>query len=114
LRFELHRVWVVEGTVKPGVRHTSPKRMFYFDEDAYGAGLGDNYDASGKLQRVLWNIHTPAYEVPTQYGEGYGAYNLISGVYVVSQAFPGMGSTPVPPQDDRDWAPEALVGDGVR
>ncbi|RJG03198.1 DUF1329 domain-containing protein [Noviherbaspirillum sedimenti] len=114
LRFELHRVWVVEGTVKPGIRHTSPRRMFYFDEDTYGPGLGDNYDASGKLQRVLWAIHTPMYEVPAQSSEGYGAYNLNSGVYVVSSVYPGAGLFPIAPQDDRAWAPEALVGDGVR
>ncbi|RJG03158.1 DUF1329 domain-containing protein [Noviherbaspirillum sedimenti] len=114
LRFELHRVWVVEGTVKSGVRHTSPKRMFYFDEDTYGAGLGDNYDASGKLQRVLWMAHLPAYEVPAQSSEGYGAYNLNSGVYVVSNVHIGNGMYPIAPLDAREWAPEALVGEGVR
>ncbi|RJG03218.1 DUF1329 domain-containing protein [Noviherbaspirillum sedimenti] len=113
LRFELHRVWVVEATVKPGVRHTSPKRVFYFDEDTY-VGLSDGYDAVGKLQKVLWQTHTPMYEIPSQHSDAFGSYNLTSGAYVVSGPYPGGAAYPVKPLDARAWAPEALVGDGVR
>ncbi|MCK4509142.1 MAG: DUF1329 domain-containing protein, partial [Desulfuromonadales bacterium] len=34
-RWELHRVWVVEGTVKEGARHIYAKRIFYVDEDSW-------------------------------------------------------------------------------
>ncbi|MGS0626220.1 DUF1329 domain-containing protein, partial [Ralstonia sp. VS2407] len=43
-RYELHRVWVVEGTVKQGVRHSAPKRTFYLDEDTWSLVVADDYD----------------------------------------------------------------------
>jgi len=49
VRWELHRVWVVEGALAPGKRHTMPKRRIYLDEDTWGAILGDAYDAHGSL-----------------------------------------------------------------
>ncbi len=52
VRYELHRVWVIEGTLKPGVRHIYGRRVIYADEDTWLAGLADNYDARGQLYRV--------------------------------------------------------------
>lgn len=52
LRWELHRVWVVDATVAPGKRHAVPKRRFYFDEDTWLVLLMDGYDAEGKLWRT--------------------------------------------------------------
>ena len=49
LRWELHRVWVVEATLKPGKRHIYAKRRFYFDEDTWVAVASDEYDARGQL-----------------------------------------------------------------
>ncbi|MFX8145365.1 DUF1329 domain-containing protein, partial [Acinetobacter baumannii] len=40
-RYELHRVWVVEATVKAGVRHLAPKRTFYVDEDSWNLVAAD-------------------------------------------------------------------------
>jgi hypothetical protein len=37
VRWELHRVWVVEATLKPGKRHLYKKRRFYLDEDSWRA-----------------------------------------------------------------------------
>ena len=34
-RYELHRVWVVEATLKEGKRHIYAKRRFYVDEDSW-------------------------------------------------------------------------------
>ncbi|GLR25063.1 DUF1329 domain-containing protein [Limnobacter litoralis] len=50
-RYELHRVWVVEGELKPGMRHIYKKRVFYIDEDTWGITLGDQYDGRGELWR---------------------------------------------------------------
>jgi hypothetical protein len=52
LRWELHRVWVVEATLKPGARHAYSKRVFYFDEDNWGLVGADGYDQDGKIWRV--------------------------------------------------------------
>jgi len=51
-RYELHRVWVVEGTVKPGTSHLYPRRTFYVDEDSWQILVADQYDSRGQLWRV--------------------------------------------------------------
>ncbi len=33
MRFELHRVWVLQATLKSGYRHQYAKRVLYLDED---------------------------------------------------------------------------------
>ncbi len=53
-RWELHRVWVVEATLKKGMRHIYAKRIFYIDEDSWSNAIQDRYDAKGKLWRYSW------------------------------------------------------------
>lgn len=50
-RYELHRVWVVEATLKAGAQHPITKRIFYVDEDSWGIAMVDLYDAKGDLWR---------------------------------------------------------------
>lgn len=52
MRYELHRVWVIEATVKNGYRHVYAKRQFYVDEDTWHAVWADNYDTRGQLWRA--------------------------------------------------------------
>ena len=35
VRYELHRVWVVDATLKEGARHIYKRRTFYLDEDSW-------------------------------------------------------------------------------
>ena len=49
VRWELHRVWVVEATLKPGKRHIYHRRVFYLDEDTWQALASDEYDARGEI-----------------------------------------------------------------
>src|SRR5690606_33371197 len=51
-RYELHRVWVVEATVKPGTSHLYSRRTFYVDEDSWQILVADQYDGRGDLWRV--------------------------------------------------------------
>jgi hypothetical protein len=51
-RYELHRVWVVEATLKPGVSHLYARRTFYVDEDSWQILVADQYDSRGQLWRV--------------------------------------------------------------
>lgn len=48
-RYELHRVWVVEATLRDGVRHKISKRTFYIDEDSWSINAVDGYDGRGEL-----------------------------------------------------------------
>jgi len=56
LRFELHRVWMIEARLKPGYQHIYRKRIFYIDEDAWAVALSESYDSKGDLWRV--GIHS--------------------------------------------------------
>ncbi|MGH8516129.1 MAG: DUF1329 domain-containing protein, partial [Panacagrimonas sp.] len=48
-RYEKHRVWVVEATLRSGTRHTFAKRTFYLDEDSWAISAIDSYDVRGQL-----------------------------------------------------------------
>ncbi|MBE0597739.1 MAG: DUF1329 domain-containing protein [Desulfuromonadales bacterium] len=65
LRYELHRVWVVEATLKKGARHLYKKRTFYVDEDSWQILLVDIYDNRDQLWRVSEGHPINYYEVPT-------------------------------------------------
>lgn len=65
LRYELHRVWVVEGTLEEGQRHIYSKRRFYVDEDTWNIAIADQYDGRGDLWRVSMAYLKNYYEVPT-------------------------------------------------
>jgi len=51
-RYELHRVWEVEATLKEGSRHIYAKRVFFLDEDSWQIQVKDQYDGQGQLWRV--------------------------------------------------------------
>jgi len=51
-RYELHRVWVVDATLKQGASHVYSRRTFYVDEDSWQVLAVDQYDGRGQLWRV--------------------------------------------------------------
>ena len=53
VRFELRRMWAVEGTLKKGIEHDYSKRVEYADEDSWYFVHGDRYDMRGNLWRVM-------------------------------------------------------------
>ena len=86
IRWELHRVWVVEATLKAGSRHVVPKRMYYFDEDSWNLLLSDGWDAKGQLWKSYVSLTLLAPDIPALVGNvvNWGAYNLLSGEYYMS------------------------------
>lgn len=64
-RNELHRVWVIEGTLREGAQHSYSKRRFYLDEDSWQIVLADEYDSLGELWKVSIAYLKNYYEVPT-------------------------------------------------
>ncbi|MCY1286018.1 hypothetical protein D9M71_297760 [compost metagenome] len=64
-RNELHRVWVVEGKLKPGARHIYSKRTLFLDEDSWQAAVVDQYDGRGELWRVSVAYLKNYYDLPT-------------------------------------------------
>ncbi|TPV60010.1 DUF1329 domain-containing protein [Aestuariibacter sp. GS-14] len=66
-RWEKHRVWVVEASLKDEFRHIYQKRVFFIDEDSWQIQLADMYDNRGELYRVAVAYGVNYYEVPTQW-----------------------------------------------
>ncbi|GAA3570860.1 MAG: DUF1329 domain-containing protein [Pseudomonadales bacterium] len=63
-RWELHRVHVVEATLKDDARHIYSKRRFYVDADSWNVLLVDQYDSRGELWRVTMGLAKNYYELP--------------------------------------------------
>jgi len=115
MRWELHRVWVVEATLKPGKRHIYHKRTFYIDEDSWVALASDSYDARGQLYRGIFAPTAFAYDVPALTITLQNSYDLIAGVYTIQGAcglYHGVKWGEGFPS--RDWQPDSLAGAGIR
>ncbi|WP_371372393.1 DUF1329 domain-containing protein [Thalassotalea aquiviva] len=67
VRYEKHRVWVVEATLKGDTDHLYKKRRFYLDEDSWQIAVTDIYDQRDELYRVGQAHGINYYEVPTQW-----------------------------------------------
>jgi len=81
-RYELHRVWQVEATLKDGERHVYGKRTFYIDEDSWQVALADQYDARGALWRVAEGHPIQFINANTPWYGALFSYDLQSGRYV--------------------------------
>lgn len=115
VRWELHRVWVVEATLRDGKRHVYGKRTFYLDEDSWAAVAADQYDARGQLYRVAFAYMAPSYDLPAPYTDMFSHYDLIARNYSLTGFIAetgGLKHTKALP--DREWTADALAGSGVR
>jgi len=83
-RWEKHRVWVIEGTLKEGSRHIYHRKVLYVDEDSWAALAVDLYDGRGDLWRVGFNYQTPSYEIPAGQANMHGHYDLQAGIYYIN------------------------------
>ena len=81
-RYEVHRVWEVEATLKDTARHVYAKRVMYLDEDSWQAVLVDHYDGRGQLWRVAEGHHTFVSGPQTTGMSAEVLYDLQSGRYI--------------------------------
>ncbi|EJN23396.1 hypothetical protein PMI35_04618 [Pseudomonas sp. GM78] len=82
LRYEMHRVWVVEATLKPSERHIYAKRVFYVDEDSWSILAADLYDGRGELWRVQEAHSLQRYDVLSAIHVSEVIYDLQARRYV--------------------------------
>jgi hypothetical protein len=115
LRYELHRVWVVDATLKPGKRHIFSRRTFFLDEDSWQIVAVDGYDGQGKIWYYSEASNINYYEVPTVWATKETHHDLKSGRYISglldNEMKPfnfGFQSSP------SDFTPQNLRMDGVR
>lgn len=116
VRWELHRVWVVEANLAPGKRHQLPKARYYLDEDTWQALLGDRWDANGQLAKSLWSLPAVMPDIPAVAQLSSGFYDLTSGTWFVQNVFTGKAQQYgiVDRYKKSEFSPAAMAGQGVR
>jgi hypothetical protein len=117
VRWELHRVWVLEAALKPGQRHQAPKSRYYVDEDTWVAVLADRWDANGQLWKTVWSHPVVMPDLPaTTPMQQWGFNDLISGAWYASGVVNERNQhyKIVPRRPDSFFTPDAMAGEGVR
>lgn len=116
VRWELHRVWVVEATLAPGKRHVMPRRRLYLDEDTWQVLLTDGWDANGQLWHVGQGLPVLVPELPGVINYPYSIHDLIGGTYHAEGQFhAGQRQYQVlMRQPEEYFSPAALVAEGIR
>lgn len=114
-RYELHRVWVVEATLKDGTSHIYPRRTFYIDEDSWQAVVIDQYDAHGEIWRVSEGHCINYYDEPTFWTTLEVHTDLVAGRYLAI----GLDNETdmynfKAKRTPEDYTPAALRREGVR
>lgn len=83
-RYELHRVWIVEGEVKPTTSHIYAKRRFYLDEDSWSVIAVDCFDGRNTLWRYQEGFVIPLMVDKAVVSAPQMSYDLFSGRYTVN------------------------------
>lgn len=81
MRWEKHRVWVVDSTRKPNARHVYSRRTFYIDEDCWCIVSVEGYDNAGKIWRVIHNNTFPNYDTGGIWMNSMTVYDIVKGNY---------------------------------
>ena len=116
LRYELHRVWIVDATLAPGKHDIVAHRRLYLDEDSWLAVYSDAWDEHGKLLRfgqatMYLMPDVPAVIIGSQFN-----YDFELGGYASGFVFNGepQAYKVTPPHPASLFSPEALSARSVR
>ena len=115
-RYELHRVWVVEGTLKPGAHDIVARRRLYLDEDTWLAVYSNSWDDSGKLWKFGQGTMYLMPEVPAVILGSQFVYDLSLGGYVYGFAFNDQpqGYKVTAPHPANLFTPESMAARAIR
>jgi hypothetical protein len=116
LRYELHRVWVVDATLAPGKQDIVPHRTLYLDEDTWFALYADSWDRDGRLWKFSQASMVSIADLPAVVLGPQFVYDLQYGAYVYDFAFDGTpdGYRVTPPHPAITFTPEGLAAVGTR
>ena len=109
-RWELHRYWVVEGTLKEGKRHSYGKRVVYVDEDSWTSLAQDAYDNKGNIWRGNYSNAITDYSLPALLQVSNVSFDLTRDDYFIQNIFTNEdGSFPLldMTKDDNYFTPES-------
>ena len=109
-RYELHRVWVVEGTLKSDARHIYGRRVFYVDEDSWQIAVAESYTLDGELWRVNEAHAINYYAVPVLWSTLEVFHDLRAERVLIN----GLDNRHLPYEflstaDAREFSPNALI-----
>jgi hypothetical protein len=117
VRWELHRVWVLEASLANGKRNVAAKRRLYLDEDTWQAVLADTWDAQGKLWKTGQAFTLLAADEPSASTLSYTWFDLLSGGWVYAAAINETGGVSYQDYDSKQltkFTSSALASSGVR
>lgn len=116
VRYEAHRVWVIEATLKPDRRHIFERRVIYVDEDTWLALTADNYGHEGGIYRVPVVMYHYSQESGT-YHRGVSVYHTLpsgayEATYLVNERPESQWWKINRPMRKREFSPEAAIRAG--
>ncbi len=116
MRWELHRVWELEGTLREGRRDVRPRRKIYVDEDSWIAMIGNTWDAQGTLWHTTIGFPRNMFELPSLAMEDFATLDFIKGTYVVSLTTTDVDVQleNVVPFPDTYYTPQGMAIRGIR
>ena len=116
VRWEKHRVWVVEAKVRAGQRHQASKSRYYCDEDTWVCVLADRWDAKGQLWRTLWSQLIVVPELPGTAIATFGYNDLLANTAFIAQLHNSKPKQYVLEQagNDKVFSPDGMAGNSVR
>ncbi len=120
-RWELHRVWEVEATLKPNERHVQKKKVWLIDEDSWSFAAYWAYDQANKINHIdYWQLFQ-AYDKQNIFYHTYQTYDLTKGAYTHWLMYgPGdngiyaKGYRKAPAMPESTFSPESMAGRGLR
>jgi hypothetical protein len=115
LRYELHRVWVVDGVLAAGKHHLAPHRRLYIDEDSWFAVYCDIWDQDGRLWKFSHGTMLTVPSLPAVVLGSQVTYDLQSGGYFIGFTFneETKGFNPTALHDVNLFTPENLAAQGA-
>lgn len=111
VRWELHRVHVIEANLKEGARHIYKKRRFYIDEDSWNIAMADQYDVKGELWRVSLAMLKNFYDLPGVWTDLEAFHDLKEKRYNVQGLNTELSATRIfgdNPPNERYFSPASL------
>lgn len=116
IRYELHRVWVIDATLAAGKHHVVPHRRLYLDEDTWFAVYSDSWDDKGNLWKFGQGTPYLMPDVPAVILGSQFIYDFDVGGYMLGFAFnnePGQYRITAP-HAPATFTPESMAAHAVR
>lgn len=116
VRWELHRVWVVEATLRSGQRHQAHRSRYYVDEDTWAAVLADRWDANGQLWKSMFTLPMVMPDAPATVALPTGFYDMLSGSAYIAYTFANKSYHHrfISPLPETTFTGQGLAAQGVR